>query len=62
MARKTNDVRPNSPFLDTEPDKDRELIARDYRVCSPTPMAVSEDHSFHWNVEGPMFNTLHRCL
>ena len=41
--------------------KDRGAIAAGlWRACSPTPTRSNlTTHNFHWNVTGPMFNTLH---
>ena len=40
--------------------KDREKIAQGLsRVLADTYTLYLKTHSFHWNVEGPMFNTLH---
>ena len=30
-----------------------------FRVCWPTPTRCTSRHTHHWNVEGPLFNTLH---
>jgi starvation-inducible DNA-binding protein len=63
MARKNKtDMRSNgAPFIDIGiPDKDREKIALGLsRVLADTYGLYLKTHSFHWNVEGPMFNTLH---
>ena len=41
-------------------DKDRERIADGLsRVLADTYSLYLKTHNFHWNVEGPMFNTLH---
>lgn len=41
-------------------DKDRERIAHGLsRVLADTYSLYLKTHNFHWNVEGPMFNTLH---
>jgi len=41
-------------------DKDRGRIADGLsRVLADTYTLYLTTHSFHWNVEGPMFNTLH---
>jgi starvation-inducible DNA-binding protein len=41
-------------------DKDREKIAEGLsRVLADTYTLYLKTHNFHWNVEGPMFNTLH---
>lgn len=41
-------------------DKDREKIAHGLsRVLADTYALYLKTHNFHWNVEGPMFNTLH---
>ena len=40
--------------------KDREAIARQLsRLLADTYSLYLKTHSFHWNVTGPMFNTLH---
>jgi len=40
--------------------KDREKIAKGLsRVLADTYTLYLQTHNFHWNVEGPMFNTLH---
>jgi starvation-inducible DNA-binding protein len=40
--------------------KDREKIAHGLsRVLADTYSLYLKTHNFHWNVEGPMFNTLH---
>lgn len=42
------------------PDKDREKIVEGLsRVLADTYSLYLKTHNFHWNVEGPMFNTLH---
>jgi starvation-inducible DNA-binding protein len=41
-------------------DRDREKIAEGLaRVLADTYSLYLKTHNFHWNVEGPMFNTLH---
>src|SRR5512145_2896442 len=41
-------------------DKDRAKIADGLsRVLADTYSLYLKTHNFHWNVEGPMFNTLH---
>jgi starvation-inducible DNA-binding protein len=41
-------------------DKDRQKIADGLsRLLADTYGLYLKTHSFHWNVEGPMFNTLH---
>ncbi|HEY0230652.1 MAG TPA: Dps family protein [Dokdonella sp.] len=40
--------------------KDRESIAQDLsKLLADTYSLYLKTHSFHWNVTGPMFNTLH---
>ena len=40
--------------------KDREKIANGLsRLLADTYTLYLQTHNFHWNVEGPMFNTLH---
>lgn len=40
--------------------RDREKITKELsRVLADTYTLYLQTHNFHWNVEGPMFNTLH---
>jgi starvation-inducible DNA-binding protein len=40
--------------------KDREAIAKGLsRLLADTYVLYLKTHNFHWNVTGPMFNTLH---
>ena len=50
-----------APMIDIGiPDKDRAKIVDGLsRVLADTYSLYLKTHSFHWNVEGPMFNTLH---
>lgn len=42
------------------PEKDREKIANGLkRLLADTYTLYLKTHNFHWNVTGPMFNTLH---
>src|ERR1700752_3538200 len=42
------------------PDKDRKAIAGGLsKLLADTYTLYLKTHNFHWNVEGPMFNTLH---
>ena len=42
------------------PERDRQKIANGLsRLLADTYGLYLKTHSFHWNVEGPMFNTLH---
>src|SRR5512139_1841552 len=42
------------------PARDRQKIADGLaRLLADTYSLYLKTHSFHWNVEGPMFNTLH---
>jgi starvation-inducible DNA-binding protein len=65
MARKSTaaSVTPSmgAPRIDIGiKDKDREKIAQGLaRVLADTYTLYLKTHNFHWNVEGPMFNTLH---
>ncbi|HLS82925.1 MAG TPA: Dps family protein [Steroidobacter sp.] len=44
-------------------DKDRKAIAGGLsRVLADTYTLYLQTHNFHWNVEGPMFNTLHQMF
>lgn len=41
-------------------DEDREAIAQGLsRLLADTYTLYLKTHNFHWNVEGPLFNTLH---
>ena len=43
--------------------KDREQIAKHLsKLLADTYSLYLKTHSFHWNVEGPMFNTLHEMF
>jgi starvation-inducible DNA-binding protein len=45
------------------PEKDRARIAEGLsRVLADTFALYLKTHNFHWNVEGPMFNTLHQMF
>ncbi len=50
-----------APVIDIGiPDKDRAKIVEGLsRVLADTYTLYLKTHNFHWNVEGPMFNTLH---
>ena len=50
-----------APAIDTGiNDKDREKIASGLsRLLADTFTVYLKTHNFHWNVTGPMFNTLH---
>ena len=50
-----------APVIDIGiPDKDRAKIVDGLsRVLADTYSLYLKTHNFHWNVEGPMFNTLH---
>ena len=42
------------------PDEQRQAIAEGLnRLLADTYTLYLKTHNFHWNVEGPMFNTLH---
>ena len=42
------------------PEKDRARIAQGLsRMLADTYLTYLKTHNFHWNVEGPMFQTLH---
>ncbi|MCS7100931.1 MAG: ferritin-like domain-containing protein, partial [Burkholderiaceae bacterium] len=44
-------------------EKDRAKIAEGLsRVLADTFALYLKTHNFHWNVEGPMFNTLHQMF
>jgi starvation-inducible DNA-binding protein len=61
MARKNTAAAVDAPQIDIGiKSKDREKIAQGLsRVLADTYSLYLKTHSFHWNVEGPMFNTLH---
>ena len=41
-------------------EKDRKVIAKGLsHLLADTYTLYLKTHNFHWNVEGPMFNTLH---
>jgi len=60
MARK-NPAALAAPLIDIGiKDRDREKIVQGLsRVLADTYTLYLKTHNFHWNVEGPMFNTLH---
>jgi len=55
---------PAAPVIDIGiPPKNRQRIADGLsRVLADTYTLYLKTHSFHWNVEGPMFNTLHQMF
>jgi starvation-inducible DNA-binding protein len=64
MAKKKSQLRVGSvaaPQIDIGIDaKDRQKVADALsRLLADTYGLYLKTHSFHWNVEGPMFNTLH---
>jgi starvation-inducible DNA-binding protein len=61
MAKKSAAVASNAPQIDIGiKGKDREKIVDGLsRVLADTYTLYLKTHNFHWNVEGPMFNTLH---
>jgi len=61
MGRKKRIPDGSAPQIDIGiKSKDREKIALGLsRVLADTYSLYLKTHSFHWNVEGPMFNTLH---
>ena len=62
MAKnKTQAPAPVVPQIDIGiKDKDRRAIAAGLsKVLADTYTLYLKTHNFHWNVEGPMFNTLH---
>jgi starvation-inducible DNA-binding protein len=58
-ATRVRNVR--APAIDIGiPEKSRQKIADGLaRLLADTYSLYMKTHSFHWNVEGPMFNTLH---
>ena len=61
MARKDTAAVMDAPQIDIGiKTRDREKIALGLsRVLADTYSLYLKTHNFHWNVEGPMFNTLH---
>jgi starvation-inducible DNA-binding protein len=62
MARKNKShAASGAPVIDIGiAQKDRERIAAGLsRLLADTYGLYLKSHAFHWNVEGPMFNTLH---
>ena len=61
MAKKNTALASSAPLIDIGiKSKDREkIVAGLSRVLADTYTLYLKTHNFHWNVEGPMFNTLH---
>jgi starvation-inducible DNA-binding protein len=61
MARKNTVAAQGAPQIDIGiKGRDRERIVDGLsRVLADTYTLYLKTHNFHWNVEGPMFNTLH---
>ena len=61
MAKGNRKASDGAPTIDIGiSDKHREKIAGGLsRVLADTYSLYLKTHNFHWNVEGPMFNTLH---
>jgi starvation-inducible DNA-binding protein len=61
MGKKNTATSPAAPLIDIGiKTGDREKIALGLsRVLADTYSLYLKTHNFHWNVEGPMFNTLH---
>jgi starvation-inducible DNA-binding protein len=61
MAKKATAAVIAAPQIDIGiKSRDREKIAHGLsRVLADTYSLYLKTHNFHWNVEGPMFNTLH---
>ena len=61
MGKKNSAAAVAAPQIDIGiKSKDREKIALGLsRVLADTYSLYLKTHNFHWNVEGPMFNTLH---
>ena len=61
MSRKNVAAAQGAPQIDIGiKGKDREKIVSGLsRVLADTYTLYLKTHNFHWNVEGPMFNTLH---
>jgi starvation-inducible DNA-binding protein len=61
MSKKNTAATIAAPLIDIGiKNSDREKIALGLsRVLADTYSLYLKTHNFHWNVEGPMFNTLH---
>jgi starvation-inducible DNA-binding protein len=61
MAKKNSALAAAAPQIDIGiKSKDREkIVAGLSKVLADTYTLYLRTHNFHWNVEGPMFNTLH---
>src|SRR5262245_2798938 len=61
MAKKNTALAATAPQIDIGiKGKDREkIVAGLSKVLADTYTLYLKTHNFHWNVEGPMFNTLH---
>ncbi|NJO12104.1 MAG: DNA starvation/stationary phase protection protein [Gammaproteobacteria bacterium] len=61
MAKKSRNSGNGAPRIDIGiSDKHRQKIAGGLeKVLADTYSLYLKTHNFHWNVEGPMFNTLH---
>jgi starvation-inducible DNA-binding protein len=57
-------MKPTAPALDIGiPEAQRQAIADGLaRLLADTYTLYLKTHAFHWNVEGPMFNTLHEMF
>jgi starvation-inducible DNA-binding protein len=57
-------MKPVAPALDIGiPEDQRKSIAEGLaRLLADTYTLYLKTHAFHWNVEGPMFNTLHEMF
>jgi len=62
--RQSTQPRGNSMAMNTGISaKDREAIAKGLsRLLADTYVLYLKTHNFHWNVEGPMFQTLHQMF
>lgn len=67
MSAKTSSKKPSSKVVSSAPsidiginDKERAKIVEGLsRLLADTYTLYLKTHNFHWNVKGPMFNTLH---
>ncbi len=64
MARKDTAMAGGAPLIDIGiKGKDREkIVAGLSKVLADTYTLYLKTHNFHWNVEGPMFQTLHQMF
>lgn len=64
MDKRTSALPSDAPMIDIGiAERDRKAIADGLsRVLADTYTLYLQTHNFHWNVEGPMFSTLHQMF